>query len=173
MSISRSPTGVQSSVPRIVWMMCPDYRRFECARCQTSVAICPRCDSGQRYCSLCSHQARRESVREAGRRYQQTPRGRYRGAQRQARYRERQRAAQAEAEARLVEEILDSEGPVSEKVTHQASPVAGEGSRLDPTRGLRQTWPSADSTEKPVLCHFCGGLCRPVARRELLRRRRR
>jgi hypothetical protein len=155
--------------------MCPDYRQFSCARCHRQVAICPACDRGQRYCgSVCSQQARRDSLHRAGRRYQQTPAGRHARARRQARYRERQRALAAE-KTRSDEEVSASRTPVSEKVTHQSSPPAEEGGRLELPRakGPRQVENSSEDTQKSVSCHFCGRLCRPVIRRQPLRLRRR
>ena len=62
-------------------------RVLECHRCGTRVWICKRCDRGQRYCSRkCSQEARRESVREAGRRFRRTAAGRKGNARRQQRH---------------------------------------------------------------------------------------
>ena len=111
-------------------MMCRDYREFECARCETSVTICPSCDRGQRYCSPeCSQPTRRESMRKAGQKYRQTAQGRLCGARRQARHRERH-AKIKEDEPPILEEITESENLVSKKVTHQGSPLAVEGFTL-------------------------------------------
>ena len=83
-------------------------RLYYCARCQTQVIICSRCDRGHRYCSAaCSRRARAEATREAGQRYQSTYQGRLNHAQRQARYRQRN-AASSSSDA--------------QKVTHQGSP---------------------------------------------------
>ena len=66
-------------------------REYCCARCHRSVVICSRCDRGNRYCSDgCAKAARRESLGRAGRRYQESRRGRFSHAARQRRYRERQ-----------------------------------------------------------------------------------
>jgi len=63
---------------------------FNCARCRRLVVICTRCDRGQRYCSAdCYQVQRKQSVREAGRRYQQTPPGARNNAARQKRWRTR------------------------------------------------------------------------------------
>lgn len=84
---------------------------FYCGECQRRAYVCGRCDRGQIYCSeVCSEEARRRSVREAGCRYQQTFRGAANHAERQRRYRERQRAK------REREEQGDSQD-----VTHQGS----------------------------------------------------
>lgn len=50
-------------------------RFFLCGRCRSQVTICRSCDRGQRYCGQdCARAARRESVREAERRYQRSRR---------------------------------------------------------------------------------------------------
>ena len=55
-----------------------------CARCRRQVLICSRCDRGQHYCGArCSGLARRESLRGAARRYQQSRRDRHCHAERQ------------------------------------------------------------------------------------------
>lgn len=78
----------------------PTGRFFLCARCRAQVLICSGCDRGQIYCTqACSAAARRASLREAGRRYQASRRGRITHAARARRYRERRN-----------------------KVTHQGSP---------------------------------------------------
>jgi len=61
--------------------------RLECRR---QFFLCPWCDRAQRYCSsTCAGAARRRTLRAAGRLYQQSRRGRFRHAARQARYRAR------------------------------------------------------------------------------------
>ncbi len=76
-------------------------RLFNCARCHRQVVICSDCDRGNMYCgSGCAQLTRSESVRSAGRRYQNSSRGRFSHAARQRRYRQRQK----------------------QKVTHQGSP---------------------------------------------------
>jgi hypothetical protein len=51
-------------------------RLFLCARCRMQVFICRRCDRGNCHCRDCAQPARRDYVRQAGRRYQQSRRGR-------------------------------------------------------------------------------------------------
>lgn len=64
-----------------------DFRFFFCKLCHQAVTICSHCDRGQGYCSeACSRRAHRKSMREAGRRYQQTPCGRRKHAARQSAY---------------------------------------------------------------------------------------
>ncbi len=68
----------------------PTYRLYHCCRCHRQVSICAACDHGNSYCAQgCSELARRESVRRAGARYQQTLRGARCHAERQRRYRAR------------------------------------------------------------------------------------
>ena len=67
-------------------------RRRACNRCDVVFWICPRCDRGQRYCSLlCRNQARRQQRRFANRRHQQSPEGRQDHRDRQREYRRRSR----------------------------------------------------------------------------------
>jgi len=69
------------------------HRLFCCACCRKQVMLCRSCDRGHRYCDGdCRDVRRRESLRRAGRRYQQTPRGRANHAARQQRYLQRQAA---------------------------------------------------------------------------------
>lgn len=63
-------------------------RLFFCAHCHISILICSYCDHGQIYCGkICSSQARKISVREAKKRYQQTFSGRVKHSIYQRRYR--------------------------------------------------------------------------------------
>ena len=65
-------------------------RLYYCALCHAQSIICSHCDRGQIYCSdICSREARLKSCREAEKRYQHTPGGKYKHAARQKRYRER------------------------------------------------------------------------------------
>jgi len=66
-------------------------RLFNCARCGCQVWICSSCDRGNLYCgSNCSKAARRSSLCEAGKRYQDSRRGKLKHAARQTLYRKRQ-----------------------------------------------------------------------------------
>jgi hypothetical protein len=86
----------------------PVGRMFLCGRCRAQVVLCSRCDRGNVYCGpACAAVQRRESVRAAGRRYQQSRSGRFAHAARMRRYRERGR-----------------------KVTHQGSGAAGADALL-------------------------------------------
>lgn len=128
-------------------------RLFHCARCQRQVVICSRCDRGQRYCSrACSQRVRREAQRAAGRRYQESHRGRRRHAERQRRYRRRR-----------------------EKVTHQGSPPTGADAPLvaDVERTAPEDEPERriEAAGEPRRCRFCGRLCALFLRLGFIRRR--
>ena len=71
-----------------VWLL-------ECARCHQCVLVCTRCLGGRRYCDPCREQAREESLRDSGRRYQQTDAGREKHRLRQQRWREGRREGAA------------------------------------------------------------------------------
>ena len=91
----------------------PTYRLYYCRRCGVQVQICPRCDHGNIYCAReCSRLARRECVRRAGIRYQRTPRGAHRHADRQRRYRERRYEVTHQGCASLTVGCRVSTGPV-------------------------------------------------------------
>jgi len=66
-------------------------RFFNCASCRMLVVICSSCDRGNWYCASCAPEVRAERVREAGRRYQSSSRGKMMHARRQQRYRQRQK----------------------------------------------------------------------------------
>ncbi len=109
-------------------------RLFNCARCQCQVIICRSCDRGNIYCSSnCSKSARRESVRNSGKRYQNSRRGKIKHAQRQQCYREGQKI----------------------KVTHQGSIESPTNDLLPPN----QITPTKKSDIGYIHCHFCGKPC--------------
>lgn len=138
----------------------PDCRRFVCDLCSQVVYICSWCDRGHRYCSpRCREKARQRSLREAGRRYQQSLRGRHHHARRQALYRQRQRAA-------------------AKKVTHHGCqpppPTATVSACSTPSPP-----PPADSVaQRPspaaryFPCALCGARCAPWVREDFVHCRR-
>ncbi len=66
------------------------YRLYSCRRCAQQVRICRRCDHGHQYCTgECARIRRRESLRRAAQRYQQSYRGACRHAARQRAWRTR------------------------------------------------------------------------------------
>lgn len=130
-------------------------RFFCCARCRGHAFVCSRCDRGQIYCARgCAGEARRVKQREAGRRYQQTFRGRLQHAERMARYRTRQK-----------------------KVTHQGSPRAPSGDVLSSDLATAKDAEASPSGlvggDRPATrrCHWCACHCPDRVRREFLRRR--
>lgn len=117
-------------------------RRYLCADCRTAVLICSHCDRGQRYCTTgCAGQARRRSVRAAGRRYQAGRRGRHAHAERQQRYRARM-----------------------QKVTHQGSPPPAWADQL-------AFEPSVPVKPVPGHCCRCHRRLPDWVRQDFLRRR--
>ena len=117
-------------------------RRYRCARCRTAVLICSPCDRGHRYCTTqCAKQAREQSMRAAGRRYQTSRRGRHTHAERQHRYRARQK-----------------------KVTHQGSPPPAPPDQLAPG-------PTVPVIPAPWHCWRCRHGLPEFVRQDFLRRR--
>lgn len=128
-------------------------RLFSCAGCRAQVVICSHCDRGNLYCGQrCSQAARRQSQREAARRYQRTRRGRLCHAERQRRYRQRR----------------------TTKVTHQGSPP----DRADETLPAESKMPvqhsdvSATNAADGIRCHFCARVCSQLLRQSFLHRHR-
>ncbi len=126
-------------------------RFFLCACCRAQVVICSRCDRGQIYCAgTCARRARRDSIRAAGRRYQDSRRGRLKHAERSQRYRARQN-----------------------KVTHQASPVVAPDDLLavDSTSQRLITSAAMPAALSAWRCVFCGRQCAQFVRIGPMRRR--
>ena len=121
-------------------------------RMGTFVVICTRCDRGQRYCSdRCAQVRRRQSVREAGRRYQQTPLGARNNAVRQKRWRVKSATT----------------------VTHHTSPAHTDRREGPPGETVTKEADDAPSNRRPVRtrlagpgprCDFCGRPCGTYAR---------
>lgn len=128
-------------------------RLYLCARCRAQVVICKTCDRGQRFCTReCARSTRRERVLEAGRRYQDSRRGRTAHALRQARYRDRR-----------------------QKVTHQCSPAplandVLQSSSNDVTIAVENVAESA-ATSRAFQCAHCGRSLSPFVRHDFVRRR--
>jgi hypothetical protein len=122
-------------------------RAFACARCGVQVLVCSHCDRGQRYCGReCAWPARRESLREAGRRYQRSRAGRFAHARSARRYRQRQGQQQI--------------------VTHHGSQALGEPVTvaLDPIVTQEASAADADGDAPAVWqCHWCARACAPMA----------
>jgi len=126
-------------------------RLFLCACCREQVLICRRCDRGQRYCRTCAKDVRRASMREAGRRYQQSRQGRFAHAARARRHRAR-----------------------NKKVTHQGSPDLANDAvlRQDSTdAALAIVALGAPAGTCMSRCHCCARALPPLVRTGPLRRR--
>jgi hypothetical protein len=142
-------------------------RLFMCVRCRCEVVVCSCCDRGQIYCGVdCAEQARRQTLRGAGRRCQQTRRGRRMHAARMARYR-------AKLAQSGVAVAMPDEGRPREIVTHHGSPAPATD---DLVAGGATAMPRNDASpaEPPgpamTQCHWCGRCCLLPLRREFLRR---
>jgi len=121
-------------------------RLYQCARCHCQVVICSYCDRGNIYCANgCARLARGDSLKAAGKRYQQSRRGRFSHAERQRRYRSRRN-----------------------KVTHQGSPASAPNVPLV-TRSTAPA-PAVVIEVKDIRCHFCKRLCSRSLRLSFLRR---
>jgi hypothetical protein len=124
-------------------------RLYNCARCARQVVICSHCDRGQIYCAGdCAQEARKQSLQQAGQRYQISRKGRMVHAARQARYRSRQQ----------------------QKVTHQGSTqrtrhdsLIQQLKRLLRGPETRVVQPN-HLAEVTMACHFCGRVGSPFMR---------
>ena len=139
-------------------------RQFACEGCRALVRICSCCDRGQIYCpGSCAREARHQTQRVAGQRYQASHRGRVCHAARARRYRARQK-----------------------NVTHQGSPppcrdddvavdATATGSRSVAAAVHEQAVRSGHGREgeHDHYCHWCGCCCSTFVRIDFLRRRRR
>ena len=127
-------------------------RLFLCARCRTQALICGYCDRGQIYCAGdCARGARRRTLHDAGRRYQDSHRGRRAHAARTARYRARRK-----------------------KVTHHGSPQPPTDDLLPPSspEGASDPASPGDRPGRAISrCHWCGRRCADLVRQGFLRRR--
>jgi len=96
-------------------------RRFVCARCRAPVLVCSHCDRGQIYCAAgCAVAARRQSQRDAGRRYQDSLPGRFHHAARTQRWRVRQAALAMSTSTSAATRVAPS---AAQSVTHQGCPL--------------------------------------------------
>jgi hypothetical protein len=127
-------------------------RLFLCRKCGREVVVCSGCDRGQSYCfGDCAAQARRQNVREAGRRYQASSRGRQRHAARMGRLRAAQKI-----------------------VTHQGSPrppaddLVAVGAMLT---SRDDAFPAKPPRQTMTHCHWCDRPCLSPLRPGFLRRR--
>lgn len=115
-------------------------RRFVCARCRAPVLVCSHCDRGQIYCATgCAPTARRQLQRDAGRRYQDSLRGRFNHAARTQRWRTRQAAL-------AMSTSMPAAASAAQSVTHQGSPAPGSDAVLT----IPSSMPAAAAASAPA-----------------------
>ena len=153
--------------------MVESHRLFICVRCGRQIRICTRCDRGNVYCSApCADFARRRTLREAGRRYQQqTPAGRRNHAARQQRYRLRQKKVTHQGPHKDLVEIRPGADTAKESTKQPA--VQEEVPREHDVQLVSKnnaTQTAGDQEAKTIRCHFCGGPCGEFTRLGPLRR---
>lgn len=103
-------------------------RLFQCALCRGPALVCSDCDTGQIYCAGgCADAARRESMRNAGKRYQATPKGRRAHAARQNRYRNKSLAM-----TRAVPRCVPPSHQITTASTQDAAPAVTAAGAIPP-----------------------------------------
>lgn len=140
-------------------------RMFLCARCRMQVVLCSRCDRGNVYCgSECSQYRRRDSIREAGRRYQASRAGRFAHAERARRYRARRKNVTHQGS------VGASAGDLlgAETTTQQSPLLVGSSlATIEPGASQRAT-----GIAGAPRCSRCGAMRAHAVRLGWLRRRR-
>ena len=134
-----------SGLPRsAVFAMAVIGRIFSCKHCKTQAVVCSSCDHGTVYCTpVCRIAGRRQAQRDAGRRYQNSRRGRHKHAARQQRYRERQQAE-------------------PKKVTHHPFHRRQPSVSIDPKAGTRRP-EDRHQPAQALRCTLCGRICGRIA----------
>ena len=116
-------------------------RIYNCARCARQVMLCSHCDRGNIYCfEGCADVMREHSLKEAGKRYQDTLQGRINHARRQAEYRIRQ--------ALTAPDDTDPPQSVTHHGSEEGSPSASM--EIDERRGEKR------DCDMLYYCHCCG-----------------
>jgi hypothetical protein len=162
-------------------------RLLLCKLCRALILVCSCCDRGQVYCTGdCAKKTRRQSMREAGRRYQASKKGRLAHAARQRRYREQKRPVapraraipsrghgqcllrcevqrenkQANWRAQRVHTERSGIWRQKKKVTHHGSPPPRPDDFV----------PADTAATRLSHCNWCGRLCSSFVRNGFLRR---
>jgi len=166
-------------------------RLLMCKLCRAQVVIGRCCDRGQIYCSgECAQKARRQSQREAGKRYQASPKGRLAAAARQDKHRKKQRHM-------TTQQVRPAEAAVLTAVRARALPSRTHGDiehakwrarrhHTEPSVTAHQTnkvthhaslRPAADdfvpwdeAAARLSHCNWCGRRCSSFVRTGFLRR---
>lgn len=153
------------------------YRLYSCGRCAQQVRICRDCDRGNRYCEKeCAQIRRRESLRRASERYQQSYRGACKHAARQHSLRQRHaqqvthQGSLASAVALIVVPTLTatpSEEPYADSASVEPQPHTAALEARRSTRRVR--WPFHHTPLSAPRCCFCGCVLSHFARLGTLR----
>jgi hypothetical protein len=141
------------------------YRLYNCARCAKQVRICRKCDRGNRYCaSECAEIRRRESLRRAASRYQQSYRGACKHAARQRAWRARhgKKVTHHGSLGGAAQAIVVAHSIITEE-RHADAGLPEARARAHDPRGLQPSEPR---------CAFCGCVLSSFARLSWLRARR-
>ena len=127
------------------------YRLFSCRRCAQQVRVCRHCDRGNQYCAAgCARIRRRESLRRAGDRYQQSYHGACRHAARQRAWRARQvQKVTHQGSREEVGVAIVSATSILTPHDH-ADPAA-----VTPPPPDSLAWPSARAARRRARCCFC------------------
>lgn len=134
-------------------LMTISTRLYNCLRCHCQVMVCQPCDHGQRYCSgQCRKIARRESLKRANKKYQNSLKGRFNNAERQHRFRRRKK---------LKKKI----------VTDQGSPTKLSHDLLINKLCIFEKQPKTSPIQANKTCHFCGRPCGSFFRTGFLKKR--
>lgn len=141
------------------------YRLYSCARCARQVRICGYCDRGNRYCAAgCARIRRRESLRRASQRYQESYRGACQHAARQRAWRQRHaqkvthQGSQASAVAFIVASIsTTTQGTYADTASVRPQPPTA-------ARRARARLPIHHAALPPPRCGFCGCVLSHFAR---------
>lgn len=145
-------------------------RRFLCAGCGVGALICSVCDRGQRYCpGACARAAHTRSRREANRRYQRTPRGRLKSAERSRRYRDRRRVTDQGSPPVPDRAVLSASATEAQSETPAQTSAAKSCDLVQETTS--RVAASGRSGIDAVRCMFCRRWCKPWIRYGPFRRR--
>ncbi len=154
-------------VPRAGYMRASEksYRLYSCGRCAKQVRICGDCDRGNRYCAGgCAPIRRRESLRRATERYQQSYRGACNHAARQRAWRQRhvQKVTHQGSLATVVALIVVSNSTPAQGIYADTAPVKSQPH----TAALRADarWPIQHTALSAPRCYFCGCVLSHFAR---------
>ena len=125
-------------------------RCCKAVNCGRLFFICSHCDRGQRYCGeSCRLKSRAEQLRDAQRRYLQSPEGRKDQNDRQRAYRQRKAALSRISISESVIDQAPQSPPISRMITSR--PVLAS---------TETPWQKSRPDYGCVVCHFCGRVSR-------------